>query len=113
MGSENRKRDKPVLIRLSTSEYEKIQAKADRAQISVPAFLRELALKQEVKAPLVDREGALEIAKQLKAIGNNVNQIAYALNRGAVVSADLSATKEELLKIWQRLNSEARNQPTD
>jgi hypothetical protein len=108
--SENRRRPRMVPIRLSDEEFERVREKADRLSLSVPGYLRELALQQKVKSPrppLVDREAGLEIARELRAIGNNVNQLARRANEGAVRVVELDAVQKELAEIWRRLNSKA------
>lgn len=97
-----------VPIRLSDEEFERCKEKADALGKSVPAFLRELALRQKVAAPrppFVDREGAQEIARELRAIGNNVNQLARRANEGAVRVVELDAVQKELAEIWRLLSS--------
>jgi len=61
--------------------------------------------------PKVDRAGAIEIAKQLRAIGNNINQMARATNTAeldpnlaANLTAELQKTQKELNQVWQQLN---------
>lgn len=102
--SENRKRNRMVSIRLSEEEYANLEEKAKYLGRTVPAFLRELALAKKVRQPLVDREGALEIAKQIRAIGNNLNQLSKHANQGTKV-IDLTNVREELSQVWQLLSS--------
>lgn len=107
--SENRKRQRMVPIRLSDEEFERCREKADALGLSVPSYLRKLAIHQKVKpprAPLVDREGALEIARELRAIGVNVNQLAKRVNAGALQAVGLDEVRKELAEIWRRLSSE-------
>lgn len=61
--------------------------------------------------PKADRASAIEITKQLRAIGNNVNQMARAINAAeldpdlaANLTAKLQKTKQELNKPWKNLN---------
>ena len=111
MASENRRRQRMVPIRLSDEEYERLKDKADAVGVTVPAYLRELALRGRVRSPLIDREGALEIGRQIRAIGNNLNQLAKKANEGAAV-VHLGEVLEEVHEIRRRLNSLQRNQPT-
>lgn len=48
--------------------------------------------------------GADVVAEELRRIGNNVNQIARAVNGGYVSAVNLTETREELKAIWQLLN---------
>lgn len=49
--------------------------------------------------------GLDEFSAQLRRIGNNVNQLARAVNAGYASQINLTETKKELGKIWQSLNS--------
>lgn len=49
--------------------------------------------------------GADNVADELRRIGNNVNQIARAVNSGYATEVNLTETREELRAIWQSLNS--------
>ncbi|WP_242347264.1 MULTISPECIES: plasmid mobilization relaxosome protein MobC [Staphylococcus] len=59
-----------------------------------------------MKPPKIDKSGAIEIAKQLRAIGNNVNQLTRRANAsaGAIDSEELQAIKKELHAIWQQFS---------
>lgn len=103
--SENRRRQKQIIIRLDDDEYNRIKQKADLAEKSVPGFLRDQALKTKIKWPLIPRAEAIEIIKQIKAIGNNLNQLTRKVNQGKAQVAELSETRKELNNLWQLLNS--------
>ncbi|WP_245339217.1 plasmid mobilization relaxosome protein MobC [Staphylococcus sp. GDY8P120P] len=59
-----------------------------------------------MKPSKIDKSGAIEIAKQLRAIGNNVNQLTRRANAsaGAIDSEELQAIKKELHAIWQQFS---------
>ena len=54
-----------------------------------------------MKAPLIDRQGAIQIASELRRIGVNVNQVAKHLNSGLNISEGqinaFSAIKKRVL----------------
>ncbi len=75
-----RKEPKRMSFRVSESEFEKLKRSAETFQMSVPAFVKSKAQGAKLVTPKIDRPGAVEIAKQLRAIGNNVNQMARATN---------------------------------
>src|SRR5699024_11005184 len=81
---------------------------ANNFQMSVPAFAKKRALGYSMKPPKVDKSGAIEIAKQLRAIGNNVNQLTRLANasNGKIDSEELQAIKKDLHNIWQQFNEE-------
>ena len=74
--------------------------------MSVPAFVKSKAQGAKLVTPKIDRPGAVEIAKQLRAIGNNVNQMARATNAAeldpdsaANLTAELQNVKKELERV--------------
>src|SRR5699024_12703741 len=88
--------------------YEELEQTANNFQMSVPAFAKKRALGYRMKPPKVDKSGAIEIAKQLRAIGNNVNQLTKRANasNGKIDSEELQVIKKELHKIWQHFDYE-------
>src|SRR5690625_5065033 len=103
---ENRKDNRRINVRVSEHEYEELEHTAHNLQMSVPAFAKRRSLGYRMKARKVDKSGAIEIAKQLRAIGNNVNQLTKRANasNGKIDSEELQAIKKELHKIWQQFN---------
>lgn len=106
-----RKEPKQISFRVSESEFEKLKRSAETLQMSVPAFVKSKAQGAKIVTPKIDRPGAVEIAKQLRAIGNNVNQMAKATNAAeldpnlaANLTAELQNVQKELNQIWQQLN---------
>ena len=86
-------REKRVEVKLSTEEYETLK-NANTA--SIARFLRESALsavnKEETQIPQftkLDRDFLLELAR----IGNNINQIAHAVNRDLAADRPLDAAR--------------------
>lgn len=74
--------------------------------MSVPMFCKKKAQGAKIRAPLIDRQGALQIAAELRRIGSNVNQIAKHLNSGGNASeGQINALQKELSDIWQQLSS--------
>jgi len=106
-----RKEPKQISFRVSESEFEKLKRSAETFQMSVPAFVKSKAQGSKLVTPKIDRPGAVEIAKQLRAIGNNVNQMARATNAAELdpnsavnLTAELQNVQKELNQIWQQLN---------
>lgn len=89
-GSENRQRAKRVTLRFSEAEYDKLCAKADKAGLSLSAFLRHAALgsagPRAKRKPPIDRELFARALAQLGKLGSNVNQLAKYGNQGRLVS---------------------------
>ena len=64
-------------------------------------YLRDCALGKKI----IVVKGVDEVANELRKIGNNLNQIAREVNSGYLYEVNLTATREELKRIWQLLNS--------
>lgn len=105
-----RKEPKQISFRVSESEFEKLKRSAESFQMSVPAFVKSKAQGAKLVTPKVDRAGAIEISKQLRAIGNNVNQMARVTNTAELdtntadnLTSALKDVQEELQNIWETL----------
>src|SRR5699024_6568917 len=103
---ENRKDNRQIKFRASDHEYQELQQTANNFHMSVPAFAKKGAPGYRRKPPKVDKSGAIERAKQLRAIGNNVNQLTRRANasNGKIDSEALQAIKKQLHEIWQQFN---------
>ena len=111
--SENRKRNKSVLVRLTDEEYEMLSVKAAATEKTMPTFLRELGLKQDIESPLIRKEDATEIAKQIRMIGNNLNQLTKLAHQGQIRVVQADDARRELERLWQLLSSYRRKTPTN
>ena len=68
-------------------------------------YLRDCALEKEI----VVIPGIDAAAEELRRIGNNLNQLARAVNSGQVRAVDLTKTAEGVKEIWQLLKSLPRD----
>ena len=84
LGEEER-RGRTVGVRVTEAEAEELQERARGARLSVGAYLRRRGLGQRVRMGAERRLGAVEL-RELNRIGVNLNQMARALNSGAVSS---------------------------
>src|SRR5699024_10918630 len=98
---ENRKDNRQIKFRVSDHEYEELEQTANNFNMSVPAFATKRALGYRMKPHKLDKSGANEIAKQMRAIGNNVNQLTRRSNasNGTIDSESLQAIKKKLHEI--------------
>src|SRR5699024_7298946 len=103
---ENRKDSRQIKFRVSDHEYEELEQTANNNHMRVPAIANKQALRYSMKPTKVDKSEAMEIAKQLRAIGNNVNQLTRRANasNGKIDSEELQAIKKEFHEIWQQFN---------
>ena len=75
---------KSILLRLTAEEYAHLKATADAAGLKLEPMPRQLILGVELRPRPPDEYTAL--LRELSAIGNNVNQIAYWANARKYVS---------------------------
>lgn len=88
-------------FRATEEEKSIIMKKVEASDLSISEYLRRCALDK----PVIVMEGVDQIAYELRAIGNNLNQITRAVNSGYVQAVNLQETEEVLGQLWQSLNS--------
>lgn len=94
------KKDKIITIRVSEKEKKKLIEKSEVAKLSLSEYL----IKQGLDKDIVIVDGLNEVVTELRRIGNNINQLTYLANSRVIYTVDLSEIKEELGKIWSKLN---------
>ena len=107
----NRKDNKQISFRVSESEYLDLERSAKVLNISVPAFVKKKAQGARVVAPKINPDDSKEIARQLAALGNNMNQLAKRVNQiefadkntQELISGDLRRALDGLGEIWRQL----------
>ena len=88
-------------FRATEEEKERIMKKVDASDLSISEYLRRCALEKQIVAV----NGLDDVASELRAIGNNLNQITRAVNSGYIQEVNLQETEEVLGQLWQSLNS--------
>ena len=86
-----RKRNRTITIRCTDDEYERIHSKAQRHKLSLSDFVLRSAMEKKI----VVADGLDEVAKQQKAIGRNLNQIAMLAHEGRLHSVRLDELIEQ------------------
>ena len=86
-----RKRNRTITIRCTDDEYQRIHSKAQRYKLS----LRDFVLRSALDKKIVVADGLNEVAKQQKAIGRNLNQIAMLAHEGRLHSVRLDELVEQ------------------
>jgi hypothetical protein len=104
-GSEARQRARQSLVRWDEEEWKAVDEQAARARLTVPSYLRQLALAEEKRktrstrrAP-IERELLAKVLGQLGKIGSNLNQLAHAANLNRSENAKIMATVAELRRL--------------
>ena len=88
-------------FRATEEEKDRIMKKVDASDLSISEYLRRCALDKKIVAV----NGLDDVASELRAIGNNLNQITRAVNTGYIQAVNLQETEEVLGQLWQSLNS--------
>ena len=95
-------RKKQILIRLSEKEYAHLTEQADLVQLGIEPFVRNLIMGVQMR-PRPKKEWA-EITRQMSAIGNNINQMAYRANLHRLTDKQaLLGMQEEFAKLKQKM----------
>jgi hypothetical protein len=101
-----------IHIRLTDSDYNQIQAKAEQVNLSMSDFMRRAALRRTMPRPLAAfdlkaYQVLCQIDAQLRIAGNNLNQIAsscnsvVALGEPVVVNTELLENVQQLIRDHQ------------
>jgi hypothetical protein len=109
-GSDKRQRGKIIASRCLDEEFTAIAAKADKAGLAVAAFMRAAALGdaglRAQRRPPVDHKALRQYLGQVGRLGNNINQIARALNsREEASHPELQEVLRACLDILNRINA--------
>ena len=92
-GSETRKRNKLVALRLTDEEHEAIHQRCDDYGVSIGQLVRVQCLEQpmpkrRVRRVAPDAQAVARLLGEVGKVGSNVNQIARHLNQGDAVELD-------------------------
>jgi hypothetical protein len=101
-----------IHIRLTDSDYNQIQAKAEQVNLSMSDFMRRAALRRTMPRPLAAfdlkaYQVLCQIDAQLRIAGNNLNQMAsscnsvVALGEPVVVNTELLENVQQLIRDHQ------------
>ena len=97
-----RKKTFDVLLRLDEAERDHLKEQVALSGFNTTQYLRGLIANEKMR-PRPPNEYA-EIRRQLAAIGNNINQIARAVNaRGFARQEDIDAVASAQREIWQMM----------
>lgn len=94
-------KDKTFAFRISSSDLERIRSKAKRARMTVTDYLVASALNH----PITVIDGVEEMAKELKAIGRNINQLTTLAHMGKYTGGGIQDCTEAFGNIYAALES--------
>ena len=94
-------KDKFETFRASEKERQELKLRAKKAKMSKSDYIRYCIFDKEITVI----NGLDDFSKQLKAIGNNLNQLTTRANMGHFEAVNLAETKEQLGAIYDLLTS--------
>lgn len=77
-----------------------IRKKANDANMSITDYIVRCTIGKDV----VNYDGLKELTTQVKKLGNNVNQLLILSRQGKINTVNLTATQEELKRIYELLS---------
>lgn len=117
-GSETRQRKTFLHMRATVGEKAQIEARAERAGLSVSGYLRasifgtDAPQPRAARRPPVEKETLVRLLAELGKIGGNVNQIAHAMNLGKITDHPaLAMLAVEIRDIRQQLKAALGRDP--
>ena len=94
------KKDNVITIRVTKQEKERLIKKSQKAEMTLSEYLIEQGLERDI----VIIGDVKNLVYELRKIGNNINQLTYLANSGAIRTVYLDGFKEDMKKIWTNLN---------
>jgi len=102
-------KDKFETFRASEKERQELKLRAKKAKMSKSDYIRHCVFNKEIT--VID--GLEDFAKQLKAIGNNLNQLTTRVNMGHFEAINLAETKVQLGRIYELMTALCRHEPLE
>ena len=95
-----RRRNRHVSVWMNEQEYRHLKKQAELAGLGIDPFIRSLVAGMQIRPRPPDTYAAL--LRELSAIGNNVNQIAYWANaRKGITDSEIKDAAELVRKAWR------------
>lgn len=90
------KRDRAFTVRFTAEQFQYVLEQAELAMMSPSNYIRAAAMRGKVNVIL---DGKM-VARELKAIGNNLNQLTVLANMGHINTVHLEQAHEHLSKFY-------------
>ena len=95
-----RRRNRHVSVWMNEQEYRHLKKQAELAGLGIDPFIRSLVAGIQIRPRPPGTYAAL--LRELSAIGNNINQIAYWANaRKGITDADVASAVALVRKAWR------------
>ena len=99
-----RNRKKILFVYLSQTEEQQLNKVLDATGLTASAYIRKLIMQREIRPRPPDEYAKL--LRELSAIGNNINQLAYKANGlGIIHLAEVRRMREALEQIYSEVKS--------
>ncbi len=100
------KKDRAFTVRFTEEQFQHILEQSELAMMSPSNYIRAAAMRGKVNIIL---DGKL-VARELKAIGNNLNQLTVLANMGHISTINLEQAHEDLSKLYDAFFALADNE---
>ena len=94
-----RTRDVTITVRCTEDERRRIRERAASRGLKLSDFVLRSALGKKI----VVLDGFHELSKQLKAVGNNLNQLTRLCNEGRVNAVNLNECRSTLINLYGQM----------
>ena len=91
---------KDIHIRITEENYKRLKSKSKQLNITQTEFIERFINNGEI----VIINDLVEMQRQLRYIGNNLNQLTKLCHEGRIECLNLLDVKKEVGEIWQLLN---------
>ncbi len=91
---------KDIHIRITEDNYRRLKKKSKELLITQTEFIERFISNGQI----IVINDLVEMQRQLRYIGNNLNQLTKLCHEGRIECLNLAETKKEVSKIWQLLN---------
>lgn len=95
------KRTEIIKARITPTELKYVEDKIKNTNYTMSDFIRSAVLDKDVYVI----EGIGELAKQLKGVGRNLNQLAILAHKGLIKDPNIDMVEKKLDEIWNKLNN--------
>ncbi len=92
------KKDRSFTVRFTPEQFQYITEQAETAMMSPSNFIRAAALRSRVNVILDGKA----VAKELNAIGRNLNQLTTLANMGKIDTVYLEPIHQDLDKLYEK-----------
>ena len=105
MGTRRPAKINKVTLRFTDNELLTIHTRAAQAGVTVAGYIQLLALDRSLETIVKTTPDPIKLLqlKELRVQGNNLNQIAWALNRASLAGQSLGDYRQDLIKIHTEL----------